>query len=312
MYRIEQYTASYYNLWNDFIQRSKNGTFLYHRDFMEYHSDRFRDFSLLVFEGEKLVAVMPANRAGEVLHSHQGLTYGGLVLETSIGGEKVEEIFKALRDYLNDAGINSIKIKQILSIYHKSPAYELDYILFKHGGGLYRKDMNLAIDYSRPLAISKSKLKHFRRISAIGLEIRMDNDFGAFWNNVLIPRLAEKHNAKPVHTLDEIKLLHSRFPKNIIQYNVYHEGRILAGITLFNFENVVKSQYGATTNEGEKLRALDYLFITLIEEFKDKTSFFDMGTVTEGDGDYNKGLLKQKEELGCSIYTQDFYEIRTD
>ncbi|HYD92254.1 MAG TPA: FemAB family protein, partial [Flavobacterium sp.] len=287
-------------------------TFLFHRDFMEYHSDRFRDFSLLIFEGEKLVAVMPANRAGEVLHSHQGLTYGGLVLETSIGGEKVEEIFKALRDYLNDAGINSIKIKQILSIYHKTPAYELDYILYKHGGGLYRKDMNLAIDYSRPLAISKSKLKHFRRISAIGLEIRMDNDFGAFWNNVLIPRLAEKHNAKPVHTLDEIKLLHDRFPKNIIQYNVYHKDRILAGITLFNFENVVKSQYGATTNEGEKLRALDYLFITLIEEFKDKTSFFDMGTVTEGDGDYNKGLLKQKEELGCSIYTQDFYEIRTD
>ena len=312
MYKLEQYTDSHYNLWNDFIQRSKNGTFLFHRDFMEYHSDRFRDFSLLIFEGEKLVAVMPANRAGEVLHSHQGLTYGGLVLETSIGGEKVEEIFKALRDYLNDAGINSIKIKQILSIYHKTPAYELDYILYKHGGGLYRKDMNLAIDYSRPLAISKSKLKHFRRISAIGLEIRMDNDFGAFWNNVLIPRLAEKHNAKPVHTLDEIKLLHDRFPKNIIQYNVYHKDRILAGITLFNFENVVKSQYGATTNEGEKLRALDYLFITLIEEFKDKTSFFDMGTVTEGDGDYNKGLLKQKEELGCSIYTQDFYEIRTD
>ena len=34
-----------------------------------------------------------------------------------------------------------------------------------------------------------------------------------------------------------------------------------------------------------------------------------MGTVTEENGTYNKGLLKQKEELGCSIYTQDFYEL---
>lgn len=312
MYRIEKYTASYYNLWNDFIQRSKNGTFLFHRDFMEYHSDRFEDFSLLVFEGEKLVAVMPANRTGEILHSHQGLTYGGLILKDSMGGEKVEEIFITLLDYLDKAGITGVKIKQVTSIYHKSPSCELDYILYKHGAKLYRKDMNLAIDYSKPLSISKSKLKHFRRISAMGLEVRMDNDFEAFWNTVLIPRLDEKHNAKPVHNLDEIQLLHSRFPENILQYNVYHEGKILAGITLFNFGSVVKSQYGATTVEGEKLRALDYLFITLIEEFKHKASFFDMGTVTEGDGKiYSKGMLKQKEELGCSIYTQDFYEADT-
>ena len=46
---------------------------------MEYHSDKFLDFSILIKSRDnKVIAVMPANRCGEVLHSHQGLTFGGL------------------------------------------------------------------------------------------------------------------------------------------------------------------------------------------------------------------------------------------
>ena len=78
-YTVKKYTENDYAIWNDFIEHAKNATFLFHRDFMEYHKDRFEDYSLLVFDGEKLVAVLPANKNGETLYSHQGLTYGGLV-----------------------------------------------------------------------------------------------------------------------------------------------------------------------------------------------------------------------------------------
>ena len=44
---------------------------------MDYHKDRFEDYSLMVFKDEKLVAVLPANRVEDKLFSHQGLTYGG-------------------------------------------------------------------------------------------------------------------------------------------------------------------------------------------------------------------------------------------
>lgn len=310
-YSIIKYTSAYLKEWNGFVAKSKNGTFLFQRDFMEYHSDRFQDFSLLIFDGNKLIALIPANRVENVLHSHQGLTYGGLVLIESIGAEKVELIFNSILHFLKENDIDVLKIKQPVSIYHKEPAFELDYVLFKNEAKLYRRDMNLAIDFLKPLNISKSKLKHFRRISTLGLEIRKDNDFDNFWDKVLIPRLSERHNTKPVHTKEEIQLLHSRFPDNIIQYNVYSNDSIIAGITLFYFGNVVKSQYGATTAEGEKLRALDYLFINLIYAFKDKVHYFDMGIVNENEGrTYNTGLLKQKEELGCSVYAQDFYEVQ--
>ncbi|AWH86734.1 FemAB family protein [Flavobacterium album] len=310
MYSIKKYDASHYSQWNDFIEKSKNGTFLFHRDFMEYHSDRFEDFSLLAFDGNKLVAVFPANKAGEEVHSHQGLTYGGLILADSIGVNYIEHIFDAITAYLKNSQINTITIKQVISIYHKKPANEMNYLLFKKGATLCRRDMNLAINYSESLSVSKSKMKNFRKLALLGFEIKKDNDFELFWDSVLIPRLEEKYSARPVHTKKEIAMLHNRFPSNIVQYNIYYDGEILAGITLFDFGDVVKSQYGATTAKGEEMRALDYLFITLIFEYKEKRRYFDMGTVNENQGKtYNKGLLKQKEELGCSVYNHDYYSL---
>ena len=84
-FKIIKYTSGHYNLWNDFVANAKNATFLFHRDFMEYHSDRFEDNSLLIFdEKEKLVAIFPANRIGNELFSHQGLTYGEIVIDASL------------------------------------------------------------------------------------------------------------------------------------------------------------------------------------------------------------------------------------
>ena len=309
-YSVRTYTPGDFDLWNDFIAKAKNATFLFHRNFMEYHKDRFIDFSLLVFENKKLVAVLPANKVGEELHSHQGLTYGGLVINKRTGFKEVENIFDSVCVFLKNSKINKINIKSFLPFYSDYNSEELSYIFWDKGAKKYKKQLNLAIDYSKELQVSKSKQKHFRRVESLGLEIRIDEAFDVFWDKVLIPKLNLKYNTNPVHSLSEIKLLKDYFPKNIIQCNVYKNDTILAGITLFISNNVVKSQYGATTGEGEKYRALDYLFISLISKFKDKYSFFDMGTVNNPDSDtYNEGLLKQKEELGCSVYIQDFYEL---
>ncbi|MDR6967663.1 hypothetical protein J2X31_001675 [Flavobacterium arsenatis] len=309
-YTVRPYESKDFESWNAFISNAKNATFLFHRDFMDYHKDRFQDFSLIVEEDKKWVAVLPANRIEDTLFSHQGLTYGGLVYDDKLNAEEVETVFNNLILFLKENNFKTIFYKPIISIYSKKSSLEIDYILFQKKAVLYRKDLNLAIDFRTELKISKSKMKHFRRISEMDIEIRKENSFASFWDRVLVPRLQEKHDTNPVHTKEEIQLLGDRFPENIIQYNAYFEDEIVAGITLFHFGNVVKSQYGATTLQGEKIRALDFLFINLINEFKDKVSFFDMGTVTENnEKGYNTGLLKQKEELGCSVYNQDFYSL---
>jgi hypothetical protein len=311
IYSIKKYDQNDYTIWNDFIAQAKNATFLFHRDFMEYHQDRFEDFSLLVFEEEKLKAVLPANKKGNSVYSHQGLTYGGLVFSSKLKAEKVELILDEILSFLKRNSIETFYYKPISSFYFPRGNQEMDFFLFKREAVLERKEMNLAINLALPLQISKSKLKHFRRIENLDLDIIEEKNFQPFWEEILEPRLLEKFNAKPVHTAEELALLKQKFPENIRQYSVYQKDEIIAGITIFETENVVKSQYGATSKKGEEVRALDFLFINLIHKYKRKGKlFFDMGIVNSDDEkDYNVGLLKQKEELGCTVYNQDFYKI---
>ena len=310
-YSVKQYQESDYANWNAFIGQAKNATFLFHRDFMEYHKNRFKDFSLMIFEDEKLVAVLPANRVKAIVYSHQGLTYGGLVYSSKINGKKVEHILDSLLFFFKENRVQSFYFKPVPSFYASRGNAEMEFFMLKNGAFLDKKEMNLGVNLAMPLTISKSKLKHFRKIEQLDLELVDEQQLGSFWKLVLEPRLCEKYDAKPLHTLQEIKELKGKFPNNIKQFSVYHEDVIIAGITIFETETVVKSQYGATTKKGEELRALDFLFINLIQKYKSEGKlFFDMGIVNDdNEKGYHAGLLKQKEELGCSVYSQDFYKM---
>lgn len=310
-YSVKKYAPEDYTAWNRFVAEAKNATFLFHRDFMEYHSDRFVDFSMLIFNPKgKLSAIVPANSTGKEVVSHQGLTYGGLVFNKNPGGDALNEMLNSMLCFLKENKIEVFKIKMLPDFYSTIGSVGLDYFLFQKGAEIYRRDMNLMIDYTQPFQIHKSKLKHLKKLDD-SFSIVEESTLKPFWEKVLIPRLDQRHQVKPVHTLDEIEKLKSNFPEKIRQFSIYEGKEILAGITVFEFENGLKSQYGATTDRGVDLRAMDLLFIHLIYKFeKEGKKFFDMGIVNEEEGKkYNKGLLKQKEELGCSIYSHDYYKI---
>lgn len=278
---------------------------------MEYHKDRFEDFSLLIFKKNKLISLIPANKSENEVFSHQGLTFGGILLPLDIASETVFEIMDSVLDYLKQSKIKSFTVKMIPEIYFKRPANELKYYLLKHNAKIESNHMVLAVDYGKPFTIHKTKLKHYRN-NKYDFKIEESHEFESFWNSVLIPRLKSKHKVSPVHTLQEIQFLSSNFQKQIKQFNIYLEDEILAGITVFENETTVKSQYGATTEKGEKTRALDYLFLHLIFKYhKGGKSFFSMGAVTEKNKlGYNHGLLRQKVELGCSVFIQNVIKLK--
>lgn len=312
MYRIEKYTASYYNLWNDFIQRSKNGTFLFHRDFMEYHSDRFNDFSLLVLEGEKLLAVLPAHISGNEVFSHYGLTYGGLVFTEKTKLTEVIAIFGEVLCYLHSNGIEKLSLKEIPSIYHKYPAGEFAYALFLVNALLSRRDSLSVIDNNAKLSFTKDRKQSIRRGEKHGLKIVEEPRFELFWNEILIPNLAGKHNIKPVHSLEEIMLLHKRFPQNIRHFNVYHNDTIVAGTTVFVTDTVAHPQYISGNTDKNELGSLDYLYDYLINTVFPCIRYFDFGISNEQQGrKLNHGLVFWKESFGARTFVQDFYVVNT-
>lgn len=72
MFEVRPYSNDNAAEWNAFIAGSKQGTFLLDRGYMDYHRDRFDDFSLMVYFKSKLFALLPANRVGTTLFHTRG------------------------------------------------------------------------------------------------------------------------------------------------------------------------------------------------------------------------------------------------
>ena len=311
-YIIKKYDKSDYAVWNEFIAQAKNATFLFHRDFMEYHQDRFEDFSLLIFEKNKLIGVLPANIVENNIYSHQGLTYGGLVYKEETKLVSVIGIFREILFFLKESKVEKLYLKTLPCIYHLKPAEEILYGLFLANAKLVRRDSLSVIDLTQEKVISKIRKRGIQKAISKQLIIKEETDFESFWDAILIPNLDKKHKATPVHSLKEIQSLKSHFPENIHQFNVYSEGEIIAGTTIFETKNVAHCQYISKNEKQENLGSLDYLFHYLIEERFTEKRFFDFGISNENNGKkLNEGLSYWKESFGANVIVHDFYEVET-
>lgn len=281
---------------------------------MDYHKDRFEDHSLLIYRNNKLFGLLPANRQKEGLHSHQGLTYGGFVWGSNAKFQDIALAVQTSLKFLKDQGISDLHLKLLPDMYCKSPSQEIDYLLFLLQAECTRVDLSSTISRLENHRIRSSGRKDgFRKGENHQLEIREDNEFKAFWEQILEPQLMATHGVKPVHTWQEIQKLHQAFPKQIKQVNVYHKDKIVGGTTLFLTEEVVHTQYIAANMQRQQLGTLDYLFFHLIEEEYKNATYFDFGISTTAQGkELNKGLLYWKESFGGQAQVHRFYRIPTD
>ncbi|WP_432222118.1 GNAT family N-acetyltransferase [Flavobacterium sp. TMP13] len=311
-FTVKRYTKENRTVWNEFIAKATNATFLFNRNFMEYHSDRFEDFSLLIYENKKLIAVLPANIVNSDVYSHQGLTYGGLVYNEKLKLASFIEVFKCVLSFLNDNKIQKLQLKLLPSIYHQKPAEELNYALFLADAQLIRRDTLAVTDLTKPYSFSKLRKRGVDNGIKNSLLVKEVSYFDEYWNEILIPNLADKYQAKPVHTLEEITRLKSFFPNKIRQFNVYENGSIIAGTTIFESENVAHCQYISGKEGKNELGGLDLLFHHLITVVFKEKHFFDFGISNENQGrKLNQGLSYWKESFGASTIVQDFSEVET-
>ncbi|MEH6538125.1 MAG: GNAT family N-acetyltransferase [Psychroserpens sp.] len=280
---------------------------------MDYHQDRFNDFSLMIYKNEKLVALLPANKVDNEVFSHQGLTYGGLLLDSNIKFRDTLNVLRVVLKFLYDHDISSINVKLIPPIYVGQPSDELSYLMFLTKAELIRRDALAVLKLNNRPKRSKDRVEGYKRGLKNNLVIKEVQDFDAFWNVVLKVNLQEKHQANPVHSLNEITLLKEKFPNRIRQFNVYKDENIVAGTTIFETEYVAHSQYISGNSDKNTLGSLDFLHTHLIENVFKHKMYFDFGISNENSGkNVNEGLQYWKEGFGARTVTQDFYLVRTE
>jgi hypothetical protein len=310
---IDVYHVSQKDMWDAFIQKSRNGTFLFLRDYMDYHKDRFIDHSLLVWnDNGGLIAVLPANLDGAFLVSHAGLTFGGFVIDNSMKTPIMLQVFEETLTYLKKKGLTKFIYKTVPYIYHRFPSEEDRYALFLCNARLIRRGLLTVVTNQERLPFQERRKRGIKKAKQNGLFVRQSDDFKSYWH-ILTDRLQKAHNAVPVHSQLEIEMLRSRFPENIKLFSCFQESTMLAGVLIYESGQVAHVQYIATNDLGLEFCAVDLIFEELMTGQYRSKPFFDFGTSDERNGHYlNRGLIDQKEGFGARAVACDHYEVSLD
>ena len=312
---IRSYDSADAVTWEDLVGRSCNGTFLHARRFVSYHGDRFRDLSVLLEDRRgRVVGVFPAAESPtdhQTVVSHPGLTYGGVVHDGSVRGEAMIGALDRISHHYHGLGYRKLRYKAVPAIYHSAPAEDDLYALFRLGACRYRSDLSAAIDLSNRGRVTQRRARSRRRALASGVSTEENwAEIATFWR-VLEHNLGRRHGVSPVHSLDEIQMLHDQFPENIVLIVSKLGGEVIGGAVVFAAGPVFHMQYTATTERGRNTFATDPVMEHAIElAVKRGYRFFDFGVCTVDQGrTLDQDLYRFKVSFGAGGIIYDHYEL---
>jgi len=314
-YTVRAYAPGYAAAWDDLVSRSCNGTFMHAWRFISYHGDRFRDRSLLIEDRRaRVVGVFPAaedpHDPGTVV-SHPGLTYGGVVHDRSVRGAPVLDALEGIAAHYRELGYGRLRYKAIPAIYHSAPAEDDLYALFRLGARRYRSDLSVAVDLANRGPVDERRRRSRRRAEAAGVRTEENwEEAAAFWR-ILEGNLSRRHDTSPVHSLEEIQLLHDRFPDQVILIVAKLEEVPVAGTVVFAAGPVLHMQYSATTEDGRAACASDLVMEHAIDlAGRRGCRYWDFGTCTLDAGrSLGQELYQFKASFGGGGIVYDHYEL---
>ena len=309
------YTEDLQSLWDETVRCSRNGTFLFQRNFMDYHKDRYKDESLVFLSDKgKVVGVLPACwiENDTTIASHGGLTYGGFIIPHHTSLAEVGEMLSLSLKHYRELGAKCFYYKPTPYIYHSEPSEEALYWLFRNDAQLVSRAASQTIDLRQgELQLSTLRKRKIKRSTTHTPAYSNSPQYlPAYWQ-LLTDVLKQEHDVKPVHTLEEITLLQNKFPGNIKLYTCLVNERVEAGVLIFEHENTAHAQYISASRLSREAGLLDALLYEVILSYQSKGfKYFDFGISTENGGRYlNTGLAFQKEGFGARTTCYDMYAI---
>lgn len=311
---IHKYEPSNAEDWDAFCTRTNQGTFLHTRRFLSYHEKRFLDRSLVLRKKDLIVGLLPAaEKPGDskTVVSHPGITYGGLLHTGKVMGEVSSKVFESVFKHYAQMGYNQFIYKAVPRIYHNVPCDDDLYAMYRLGAQRVRCDLSSAINLANRLPISSRRKRSFIKAKKAGVVIESGSHLLKSMWEILKKNLKQKHDAKPVHTIDEITHLAALFPENIYCSCAIVGSEVVSGIITFETETCMHAQYIASNEIGYSISALDALFDFLISySSKRKKQWFDFGISNENEGMLlNDGLYKFKCEFGGGGIVHEHYKI---
>jgi len=315
--RARLFTENDAAAWDEFVRECHSATFLHSRLYLSYHGERFHDLSMILEDKDRWIGVFPAARHPRndaCVVSHAGITYGGMLHKGDLRGEQMVAALESIRRWYAESGFKRLVYKAVPHIYHRIPAQDDLYALFRLGATRTVCGLSSAIDLSRRAPSSERRRRCLKKAMKSGVRIGAGIEYAdALWE-VVGENLMRRHNVLPVHSLDEIRLLAERFPDNIRFLAGTCGGRVEAGVVLFITATAYHAQYTAASPAGYRASALDAVFDHAISEALSRGArWFDFGISTEDEGRVlNTGLYDFKSEFGGGGIVHEMYELALD
>jgi hypothetical protein len=294
--------------WDSFIGRARNGNFLFFRDYMEYHAHRFPDHSVMFYDGQEVVACLPAAQLGDTLNSHAGLSYGGLVMRHDIRSSSANLIVTSLFLYLQDCGLEHLIYSPMPYIYHSLPTEpDLEALTTLGARVVATKAVYTLRAGNAQTMFSKNRLQDLKRFRRSGFKIKQSTQFEEFMT-LCEEHLEERFDAKPVHRAKEISALANSFPNHIQLFCVHEGSQVIAGVIVYRNANCAKIQYLAHNEFGRDVAAVTAIHAYILENVLCSNTWLELGHAMTPEGKLNLGVQAYKESLGgCVVQVRTYH-----
>jgi hypothetical protein len=310
----DEFEDAFAGAWDALVSRSVNGSFLQTRAFLTYHGSRFIDRSVVIRDERTLVVgCLPAAEHPTlpgVIDSHPGATFGGLIHDGGLWGVDMIRALAAAALHYRERGYKELRYKPVPHLYQRIPSQDDIYALFRLRATRYRCDLTACFELSNRAAVSHGRRDSLRRAKRAGVQVVADWELLApFWR-VLEDALV-RQNAVPTHKLEEIELLHAKFPQSIHLFSALADGGLVAGAILFDLGPVRHTQYLATSDVGRRIGALDAVIGASIDaSLGEGFRYFDFGTSNLAEGwVLNDSLYRYKRSFGAGSAAHEHYSL---
>ncbi len=262
--QVINYEPKFRQIWDEFVEKSNNGTLFHLQAFLDYHpAGKFNFHHLMFLENERLLALLPGGIVGDkIFWSPVGASYGSLVTEV-LPFEKALHLVDSMMEYFDSNGFKEIFLIPPPIIYNRVITQNIEYAM------LYRKfDFELHyISHAIHLkncadfisSFDKTARKTIRKILRDGkIKIQQSDDYPTF--NEILLRNKAKHNARPTHSLEDMIRLSQLVPNKVRLNMVYYENKAIAGSWLFLCNpKVVLCFYNMLLYEYEHLKPIYFI-----------------------------------------------------
>jgi len=313
---LKEYSPELFAQWQEFIEKSNNGTIFHRLDFLGYHGGKFKENEnhLLWYKKGQLYAIMPLGifKEGEKVFAKSpfGASWGGLVHGGKFKLKYAIEIVDSLINYLKNKGVNEIIIAPTPSIYFKKYSNYFEFALYEAGFRVINREITSVIE------LPKTKEEVWQcPDSPCRTQIRRGlNNFSKIFNGkarefyqILLQDKA-RHEAVATHDLDDLQYLEQLLPQDIWFDIAVDKEENQAGICYFSGnKECVLSFYLSQEDKALGENGLSALILRGLESAVEKGyKYYDFGTNNK---ENLISLVEFKESFGGIGISRDTYKL---